>query len=86
LLALPPVVLGQAAAGDEPGLDIGLGVGVPVALGRGDVVGLGDDGGVVGLADREADADGVAVGDEATSGWGPHALTITMPRARASAP
>jgi hypothetical protein len=87
LLALPPVVLGQAAAGDEPGLEIAVGVGVTVVLGRADAVGVGDDVGVVaGLADREAVGFGVAVGGEATSGCGPHALTITMPRARASAP
>lgn len=87
MLAFPPVVRGQAAAGDDPGLAVAVGAAVAEVLGRLVAVGLGDEGGVVaGLVDREADAVGVAVGDEPTSGWGPHALTTTMPRARASAP
>jgi hypothetical protein len=83
LLAFPPVVRGHAAAGDDPGLADAVGVAVAVVVGR--AVGVGDEGAAVGLGDREADAVGVAVGDEATSGWGPHALTTTMPMARASA-
>jgi hypothetical protein len=56
-----------------------------VALGR--TVAVAElEGAVVGESEREADGFGVAVGDEATSGCGPHALTTTMPRARASAP
>ena len=87
LLALPPVVRGQAAAGDDPGLAVAVGTAVAETLGRAVAVGLGEEGGVVaGVAVREADGVGVAVGDEPTSGWGPHALTTTMPRARASAP
>jgi len=39
----------------------------------------------LGLGDREADGGGVAEGADATSGWGAHALTTTIPRARASA-
>jgi hypothetical protein len=55
------------------------------ALGR--TVAVADvDGAADGANVREADGFGVAVGDEATSGCGPHALTTTMPRARASAP
>jgi len=85
LLAFPPVVRGQAAAGDDPGL--ALGTLVAEVLGRTVAVALGEaEGAVVGVADREADAARVAVGDEATSGCGPHALTTTMPIARASAP
>jgi hypothetical protein len=69
LLAFPPVVLGQGAAGDDPGLEIAVALGVAEALGRTVAVAVGDEGDVVaGLADREADAVGVAVGDEATSG------------------
>ena len=82
---MPPVVRGQADAGDDPGLAEAVGALVAVALGRAVAVGR-VDAEVVGLTVREADGDGVAVGDEATSGWGPHALTTTMPRARASAP
>ncbi len=84
MLAFPPVVLGQAAAGDDPGLAVG--TLVAVAVGRAVAVGVGEEGAAVGVADREADAVRVAVGDAATSGWGPHALTATMPSARASAP
>jgi hypothetical protein len=87
LLEFPPVDRGQAAAGDDPGLELAVGVGVAALLGRTVAVGLGEEGGVVaGPADREADDVGVAVSDEPTSGWAPHALTTTMPRARASAP
>ena len=83
LLALPPVVRGQAVAGD----DSGLGVTVAEAVGLSVAVAIGTaEDALVGLADREADGTGVKDGDEATSGWGPHALTATMPRARASAP
>jgi len=86
LLAFPPVVRGQAAAGDDPGLAVAVGIVVGEVLGRAVAVALGEEGATVGLTGREADAVGVGVGDEATSGWGPHALTTTMPRARASAP
>jgi hypothetical protein len=87
LLAFPPVVRGQAVPGEDPELAVAVGVAVADVLGRTVAVGLGDTGAVVaGLADREADAGGVGVGDDATSGWGPHALTTTMPSARASAP
>ena len=85
LLALPPVVRGHADAGDDPGLDTAVGVAVAVTLGRAVAVGT-TEAVEVGLGDRETDAVGLTVGDEATSGWGPHALTTTMPRARASAP
>jgi hypothetical protein len=44
------------------------------------------DGAALGLAEREADAAGVGVGEVPACGWGAHALTTTMPRARASAP
>jgi len=85
LLAFPPVVRGQAAAGVDPGLALAVGTAVADALAR--TVAVGDaETLTVGLAVREADADGVAVGDEAESGCGPQALTTTMPRARASAP
>ena len=85
MLAFPPVVRGQAAAGDDPGLALGLLV--AEMLGRTVAVALGEaEGAVVGVADREAGTVGVALGDEATSGCGPHALTTTMPIARASAP
>jgi len=77
------VVRGHAAAGVDPGLAGAVGTLVGVVVGR--AVALGDEGAAVGLGDREADGVGVAVGDEATSGWGPHALTTTMPMARASA-
>jgi len=83
LLAFPPVVRGHAAAGDDPGLADADGVAVAVVVGR--AAGVGDEGAAAGLGDREADTVGLAVGDEATSGWGPHALTTTMPMARASA-
>jgi hypothetical protein len=86
LLAFPPVVRGQAVAGDDPGLAVAVGTVVAGVLGRAVAVGVGDEAAAVGLGEREADAVGVVVGDEATSGWGPHALTATMPRARASAP
>jgi hypothetical protein len=69
LLALPPVVRGQAAAGDDPGLAVTVGVGVAEVLGRAVAVELGEEEAVVvGLADREADAAGVGVGEEPTSG------------------
>ena len=78
---------GRPSPATIPGWPSRVGALVGEALGRTVAVGLGDEGGVVaGLADREADAVGVGVGDEPTSGWGPHALTTTMPRARASAP
>jgi len=84
LLAFPPVVRGHAAPGDDPGLAVAVGTLVAVGLGRTVAVG---EGAIVGVGDREADVLAVGVGDEATtSGWGPHALTTTMPRARASAP
>src|SRR5712691_2867621 len=87
LLALPPVVRGQAGAGDEPGLAAAVGTLVTEGLGRTVAVGLGEaDGAGVALADRAADAAGLSVGDKRASGWGPHALTTTMPMARASAP
>ncbi|MDQ5857625.1 MAG: hypothetical protein M3542_05015 [Acidobacteriota bacterium] len=66
-----------------PGLAVALGALVAGALGRTVAVTVGV---VAGLADREADAVGVAVAEGCASGWGPHALTTTMPRARASAP
>jgi len=84
LLALPPVVRGHAAAGEVPGLAISVGAAVAVALGR--ALEVADvDGAAVGESDREADGAGVE-GDDRASGCGPHALTATMPRARASAP
>ena len=87
LLAFPPVVRGQAAAGVDPGLALAVGTVVAVALGRAVAVATGEtEGPTEGLGDREADAGGLAVGDEAASGGGPQALTTTMPRARASAP
>jgi hypothetical protein len=86
LLAFPPVVRGQAGAGVDPGLAVGVGAVVGELVGR-PVVVIGEaEAATVGLAVREADAPGVGVGDEATSGCGPHALTTTMPIARASAP
>ena len=85
MLAFPPVVRGQAGAGEDPGLAVTVGVAVAVAVGRVEAVGRAEAV-RVGLGDREADAVGFTVGDEATSAWGPHALTTTMPRARASAP
>jgi hypothetical protein len=83
LPGLPPVERGQAAAGDEPGARVG--TAVADALGRALAVGEAE-GAVVGESDREADAAGVGVDDERVSGCGPHALTTTMPSARASAP
>ena len=86
LLGLPPVARGQAAAGDEPGL--GAVVGTIVADGLGlaeaDAVAVGEAV-VVGVTEREADA-AVGLAEGRASGWGPHALTATMPRARARAP
>ena len=56
-------------AGEEPGLAVAVGAAVAVELGRLVAVALGDDGAVVaGLVDREANAVGVGVGDEPTSG------------------
>jgi hypothetical protein len=80
---VPPVRRGQAAAGDDPGLAIAVGTLVADTLGRTVAV---DEAAVVGLAEREADGVGVGVGEVPTCGWGAHALTTTMPRARASAP
>src|SRR5438094_2612854 len=78
LLAFPPVARGQAAAGDDSGL--GAVVGTTVADGLGRALASADgDGAIVGDAVREADAPG-AVGDGRASGWGPQALTATMPR------
>jgi hypothetical protein len=69
LLAFPPVVRGQAVAGDDPGLAAALGAEVAEALGRTVAMALGDEGGVVaGFTDREADTVGVGVNDERTSG------------------
>jgi hypothetical protein len=67
LLAFPPVVRGQAAAGDDPGLAAAVGAVVGEALGRADGVAL-DEAVAEGLADREADGLGDLVGDDATSG------------------
>jgi len=87
LIAFPPVVRGQAAAGDDPGLAVAVGTLVAEALGRAVAVALTvAEGAFVGPGEREADTRAVGVGDDPASGWGPHALTITMPRARASAP
>ena len=86
MLAFPPVVRGHAPAGDAPGVGLAVGTLVAAVVARAVAVPVGDAGAEVGLADREADAVGLAVGDEATSGWGPQALTATMPSARASAP
>ena len=83
MLTFPPVVRGQGAPGDDPGLAVAVGTVVTVALGR---TVAGGEGAIVGVGDREADALRVGVGDVATSGWGPHALTTTMPSARARAP
>jgi hypothetical protein len=70
----------------DPGLAVDVGTVVGELVGR-VVVAIGEtEAPTVGLADREADAVDVGVGDEATSGCGPHALTTTMPMARASAP
>ncbi len=59
---------------------------VAEALARAVAVAVGEEAAVVGLTDREAVGFGVAVGEEATSGCGPQALTTTMPSASASAP
>jgi hypothetical protein len=86
LLAPPPVVRGQAGAGEEPGLAAAVGALVADGLGRAVALGLGDaDDAGVGLAERVAGAAVLGVGDERASGCGAHALTTTMPRARASA-
>ena len=86
MLAFPPVVRGQAAAGDDPGFAVAVGVVVAVVVGRAVALCVGEaEVETVGLGDREADGVGVADGAEATSGWGAHALTTTIPRARASA-
>jgi hypothetical protein len=84
LLAFPPVVRGQAAAGEDPGLAVAVGTVVAETLGRAVAVAVAE-GAPVGFGDREADTRGVGVADVPASGWGPHALTITMPRAKASA-
>jgi hypothetical protein len=66
LLALPPVVRGHAAAGEDPGLATEVGEAVAVALGR--AVAVADvEGAVVGESDREADGTGVD-GDGRASG------------------
>ena len=86
MLAFPPVVRGQAAAGDDPGFAVAVGVVVAVVVGRAVAVCVGEvEAAEVGLGDREADGVGVAEGADATSRWGAHALTTTIPRARASA-
>ena len=86
MLAFPPVARGQAAAGDDPGPAVAVGVVVAVVVGRTVAVWVGEaEAAMVGLGDREADGGGVADGAEATSGWGAHALTTTIPSARASA-
>ena len=79
----PPVTRGQAAPGDDPGLVVAVGTLVAETLGRTVAVAEAD---AVGLADREADGVWLGVGDVPTWGWGAHALTTTMPRARTSAP
>ena len=81
--AAPPVSRGHAAPGDEPGLAVAVGTLVAETLGRTVAVAEGE---AVGLAEREADGVGVGVGEVPACGWGAHALTTTMPRARASAP
>ena len=88
MLAPPPVRVGQAVAGVDPGLAVAVAVGTLVAetLGRTVAVADGDEGAAVGVAEREADGVGVGVGEVPACGWGAHALTTTMPRARASAP
>jgi len=69
LLALPPVVRGQAVAGVDPGFALAVGTVGADALGRTVAVTVGDaEGLTVGLAVREADGIGGAVGDEAASG------------------
>jgi hypothetical protein len=62
LLAFPPVVRGQAAAGDDPGLAAAVGAVVAEVLGRTVAVAL-DEAAADGLADREADGTGVGVGE-----------------------
>ena len=87
MLAFPPVVRGQAEAGEDPGLGVTVAAADADALGRAVAVAVGAvEADAVGLAEREADAVAVAVGEEPTSAWGPHALTTTMPRAKAKAP
>jgi hypothetical protein len=62
LLALPPVVRGHAAAGEDSGLGVTVGAAVLVALGR--AVGVTEAVVVVvGETDREADGTGVGVGE-----------------------
>jgi hypothetical protein len=68
LLVFPPVVRGQAAAGDDPGLAVAVGAVVAVDVGRTEAVWIGEAEAVVGLGDREADGDGVAVGEAPASG------------------
>ena len=84
MLAFPPVVRGHAVAGEDPGLGATAGTGVVVALGRAVAVAKAE-GAVVGEGEREAD--GAGVGEARVCASGPlHALTTTMPMARASAP
>src|SRR2546426_1175346 len=85
LLGLPPVERGQAAAGDAPGLGATVGTLVTDGLGRVEAV-ASEVGAVVGVIEREADVAGAGVGEPCVCGSGPHALTTTMPMARASAP
>jgi len=69
LFVLPPVLRGHAAAGDDPGLAVGVGVLVGEALGRDVAVAMGEaEGVVVGESEREADVLGVGVGDAPASG------------------
>ena len=85
MVAFPPVARAQAEAGDDPGF-VAVGVVVAVVVGRAVAACVGAVEAVtLGLGDREADGGGVAEGADATSGWGAHALTTTIPRARASA-
>src|SRR5437868_8758225 len=60
LLALPPVVRGHTAEGDDPGLAVGVGVTLDEALGRAVAVAL-DEAVAEAPADREADTDGDGV-------------------------
>ena len=84
---MPPVERGHAAAGEDPELGTtvadALAEAPAEALGRTDEVAEAE-----GPADGETEreADGRGVGDACVSGWGPHALTTTMPMARARAP
>ena len=78
MAALPPVVRGHAAAGVDPGLADAVGT-LVAGLGRGVAVAA-----AVGVGDPEADT--VGVGEVTEPGCGVHALTTTIPRARASAP